>query len=114
VDVRWASAGSGGTLEFHLGSASGPTIAQGALPVTGLSPVKVEVSNREFRRLASSCAKDPASREHALLPPLEVGQAHYFDQALPTMLSEFAIREPPIVDRFNRLLRGGVRELTQL
>jgi len=35
VDVRWASAGSGGTLEFHLDSASGPTVAEAALPVTG-------------------------------------------------------------------------------
>ncbi|HUB82772.1 MAG TPA: carbohydrate-binding protein, partial [Bryobacteraceae bacterium] len=35
VDVRWASAGSGGTLEFHLDSGSGPMIAQGSLPVTG-------------------------------------------------------------------------------
>jgi hypothetical protein len=35
VDVRWASAGSGGTLEFHLDSTSGPMIAQGGLPVTG-------------------------------------------------------------------------------
>jgi glucosylceramidase len=35
VDVRWASAGSGGTLEFHLDSTSGPLIAQGSLPVTG-------------------------------------------------------------------------------
>jgi glucosylceramidase len=35
VDMRWASAGSGGALEFHLDSASGPTIAQGSLPVTG-------------------------------------------------------------------------------
>jgi glucosylceramidase len=35
VDVRWASAGSGGTLEFHLDSISGPAIAQTALPVTG-------------------------------------------------------------------------------
>jgi glucosylceramidase len=35
VDVRWASAGSGGTLEFHLDGASGPMIAQGSLPVTG-------------------------------------------------------------------------------
>ena len=35
VDVRWASAGAGGTLEFHLDSVSGPIIAQGSLPVTG-------------------------------------------------------------------------------
>jgi glucosylceramidase len=35
VDVRWASAGSGGTLEFHLDSATGPIVAQGSLPVTG-------------------------------------------------------------------------------
>jgi hypothetical protein len=35
VDVRWASAGSGGTLEFHLDTLSGPMIAQGGLPVTG-------------------------------------------------------------------------------
>jgi glucosylceramidase len=35
VDVRWASAGSGGTLEFHLDSISGPTVAQATLPVTG-------------------------------------------------------------------------------
>jgi glucosylceramidase len=35
VDVRWASAGSGGTLEFRLDSVSGPMIAQGTLPVTG-------------------------------------------------------------------------------
>ncbi len=35
VDVRWASAGSGGALEFHLDRVSGPTIAQGSLPVTG-------------------------------------------------------------------------------
>jgi glucosylceramidase len=34
VDVRWASAGSGGTLEFHLDSTGGPTIAQADLPVT--------------------------------------------------------------------------------
>jgi glucosylceramidase len=35
VNVRWASAGSGGTLEFHIDSTSGPMIAQGTLPVTG-------------------------------------------------------------------------------
>jgi glucosylceramidase len=35
VDVRWASAGSGGALEFHLGSATGPTIASGSPPMTG-------------------------------------------------------------------------------
>ena len=35
VDVRWASSGSGGALEFHLDRVSGPTIAQGSLPVTG-------------------------------------------------------------------------------
>jgi len=35
VDVRWASAASGGALEFHLDSASGPAIAQGSLPATG-------------------------------------------------------------------------------
>jgi glucosylceramidase len=35
VDVRWASDGSGGTLEFHLDSTAGPIIAQGGLPVTG-------------------------------------------------------------------------------
>jgi len=35
VDVRWASAGPGGALEFHLDSVSGPTIAQGSTPVTG-------------------------------------------------------------------------------
>jgi glucosylceramidase len=35
VDVRWASAGSEGALEFHLDNVSGPTIASGSLPVTG-------------------------------------------------------------------------------
>jgi len=35
VDVRWASAGSGGTLEFHLDSVSGAMVAQGSLPATG-------------------------------------------------------------------------------
>jgi glucosylceramidase len=35
VDVRWASAGSGGALEFHLDSASGPMVAQATLPMTG-------------------------------------------------------------------------------
>ena len=35
VDVRWASAGNGGQLEFRLDSATGPVIAQGTLPVTG-------------------------------------------------------------------------------
>jgi glucosylceramidase len=35
VDVRWASAGSGGTLEFHLDGTPGPIVAQGSLPVTG-------------------------------------------------------------------------------
>jgi len=35
VDVRWASAGAGGVLEFHLDSMTGPVIAQGTLPVTG-------------------------------------------------------------------------------
>ena len=35
VDVRWASAGSGGALEFHLDDRSGPIVAQGTLPVTG-------------------------------------------------------------------------------
>jgi glucosylceramidase len=35
VDVRWASAGAGGALEFHLDSTSGPTVAQAALAVTG-------------------------------------------------------------------------------
>ena len=34
VEVRWASAGNGGQLEFRLDSASGPLIAQGTLPVT--------------------------------------------------------------------------------
>jgi len=33
--VRWASAGSGGSLEFHLDSATGPMVAQGNFPVTG-------------------------------------------------------------------------------
>jgi glucosylceramidase len=35
LDVRWASAGSGGVLEFHLDSPRGPVVAQGSLPVTG-------------------------------------------------------------------------------
>jgi len=35
VDVRWASGGSGGALEFHLDSVSGPVIARGTLPPTG-------------------------------------------------------------------------------
>jgi hypothetical protein len=35
VDIRWASGGSGGVLEFHLDSLSGPIIAQGPAPVTG-------------------------------------------------------------------------------
>ena len=35
LNIRWASDGSGGTLEFHLDSTSGPTIAQGSFPVTG-------------------------------------------------------------------------------
>jgi glucosylceramidase len=35
VDVRWASAGSGGTLEFHLDSTTGPIAAQGNFGVTG-------------------------------------------------------------------------------
>lgn len=35
VSVRTASAGDGGTLEFHLDSLSGPLIATATLPVTG-------------------------------------------------------------------------------
>jgi len=35
VDVRVASAGTGGTLEFRLDSPSGPVIAEVPLPVTG-------------------------------------------------------------------------------
>ena len=35
VDVRWASAGAGGVLEFHIDSASGPIVSQGTLPPTG-------------------------------------------------------------------------------
>jgi glucosylceramidase len=35
VDARWASAGSGGALEFHLDDIGGPVIAQANLPVTG-------------------------------------------------------------------------------
>jgi len=35
VDVRVASAGTGGTLEFRLDSPNGPVIAQAPLPVTG-------------------------------------------------------------------------------
>jgi glucosylceramidase len=35
VNVRSASAGSGGTLEFHLDSLTGPLIATANLPVTG-------------------------------------------------------------------------------
>jgi len=35
VDVRVASAGTGGTLEFRLDSPNGPLIAQAPLPVTG-------------------------------------------------------------------------------
>jgi glucosylceramidase len=35
VDVRWASAGSGGALEFHLDSTAGPVVGQATLPVTG-------------------------------------------------------------------------------
>ncbi len=35
VDVRVASAGTGGTLEFRLDSPTGPLIAQAPLPVTG-------------------------------------------------------------------------------
>ena len=35
VNVRVASAGTGGTLEFHLDSAAGPVIAQAPIPVTG-------------------------------------------------------------------------------
>ncbi len=35
VNVRVASAGTGGTLEFHLDSAAGPIIAQAPIPVTG-------------------------------------------------------------------------------
>jgi hypothetical protein len=50
LDVRWASAGSGGTLEFHLDSASGPTIAQGALPVTGGWQNMADLLDASFRR----------------------------------------------------------------
>jgi glucosylceramidase len=35
VDVRWASNGSGGRLEFHLDSVTGPIVGQGNFPVTG-------------------------------------------------------------------------------
>jgi len=35
VMIRVASAGSGGELEFHLGSTSGPLIASATIPVTG-------------------------------------------------------------------------------
>lgn len=35
VDVRVASAGTGGTLEFRLDSPTGPLVAQAQLPVTG-------------------------------------------------------------------------------
>jgi glucosylceramidase len=35
VSVRTASAGQGGTLQFHLDSATGPLIATATLPVTG-------------------------------------------------------------------------------
>jgi len=35
VSVRTASGGSGGTLEFHLDSVSGPLVATATLPVTG-------------------------------------------------------------------------------
>jgi hypothetical protein len=35
VNVRVASAGTGGTLEFHLDSPAGPVIAQAPIPVTG-------------------------------------------------------------------------------
>ena len=35
VNVRVASAGTGGTLEFHLDSLAGPVIAQALIPVTG-------------------------------------------------------------------------------
>jgi hypothetical protein len=35
VNVRVASAGTGGTVEFHLDSAGGPVIAQAPIPVTG-------------------------------------------------------------------------------
>ena len=35
VNVRTASAGQGGTLEFHLDSASGPLIGTATLPITG-------------------------------------------------------------------------------
>lgn len=35
VNVRTASAGSGGTLEFHLDTLNGPLIGTAALPVTG-------------------------------------------------------------------------------
>jgi len=35
VDVRWASNGSGGTLEFHLDSLAGPAIATSTFGVTG-------------------------------------------------------------------------------
>lgn len=35
VDVRVASGGSGGTLEFHVNSPIGPLIAQAQVPVTG-------------------------------------------------------------------------------
>ena len=35
VSVRTASGGSGGTLEFHLDSLSGPLVATATLPVTG-------------------------------------------------------------------------------
>jgi len=35
VNVRVASAGTGGTLEFHLDSPAGPVIGQAPIPVTG-------------------------------------------------------------------------------
>jgi glucosylceramidase len=35
INVRVASAGTGGTLEFHLDSLAGPVIAQALIPVTG-------------------------------------------------------------------------------
>ena len=35
VDVRVASAGTGGTLEFHLDSATGPLIGSVTIPITG-------------------------------------------------------------------------------
>ena len=78
VNVRVASDGSGGNLEFHLDAVSGPLVGTATMPVTGRL-ANLDYGNRAYLRATgvrtcSSCSL-PA------LPPAGVANLNWFSSS---------------------------------